>query len=464
MVNLEKFDDLVIGGGKGGKSLAMALGPAGHRVALIEQGQIGGTCINVACIPTKTLVASAKVFHDAKNSEHFGLKLSADDSNFKGVIERKRRIVKGMVDAHHLLFSSTANMEFILGTAKFVDYKILEIDTAGGEKRLVTGERIFINTGSRTMIPNILGLAETGYLTSTSVMELESLPTHLAIVGGGYIALEFAQIFRRFGSEVTVIQRSEKFLPREDEDIAAAIKAVLEDEGIKFISDVEIISAAREVNSVTLQLNQNGRTFDLEASEILIATGRVSNNEMLQPEASGVKVDRRGYIEVSEYLETSAEGIWAIGDCNGGPHFTHTSWDDFRILRDNILFNKKRSTKNRLIPYTLFIDPELGRVGMTEAEARKAGYEILVATLPAAKIPRANTVGDTRGLLKAVIDKSSELILGCSIFAHEGGEVMSVVQMAIIAQVPYTQVRDTVWTHPTMAESLNLLFANVREV
>jgi pyruvate/2-oxoglutarate dehydrogenase complex dihydrolipoamide dehydrogenase (E3) component len=458
---VEHFEYLIVGGGKGGKSLAMALGPAGKKVALVEEGQIGGTCINVACIPTKTMVASAKLLHHVQHGEQFGLSVSDEGNQIKGVIDRKRRVVKGMVDTHKQLFSSTPNMEFILGMANFVDHKVVEVKTVDGGTRKLTADRIVINTGSAPMVPHTPGLAEAGYLTNASIMELEELPAHLCIVGGGYIALEFAQIFRRLGSQITVLLRTDRFLPKEDHDIAAAIKEVLEKEDVRFMSGVEVSSVSREGKTARLVLKRGDVEEALECSHILVATGRVSNNEKLHPECTGVRLDKRGYIEVSEYLETSAEDIWAIGDCNGGPHFTHVSWDDYRILRDLFLYGKKRSTKGRLIPYTLFVDPELGRVGLTEQDARKAGIEILIAKMAAAKIPRATTSGETRGILKAVIEKQTGHILGCSIFAHEGGEIMSVVQAAMLGNLTYEQVRDTIWTHPTMAESLNLLFANV---
>lgn len=461
MAAVEKFDYLIVGGGKGGKSLAMALGPAGKKVALVEEGQIGGTCINVACIPTKTMVASAKLLHHVNHGDQFGLSVKNGGEQIKGVIDRKRRVVKGMVDTHKLLFGSTPNMQFILGIAKFVDHKVVEVSTIDGGTRRLTADRIVINTGSAPMVPNTPGLAEAGYLTNASIMELEELPSHLCIVGGGYIALEFAQIFRRLGSDVTVLLRTERFLPKEDEDIAAAIKEVLEKEGIRFVSGVDVTSVSRTGKIAKLALKKGDTEETLECSHILVATGRVSNNEKLHPEMTGVRLDKRGYIEVSEYLETSAEDIWAIGDCNGGPHFTHVSWDDYRILRDLFLHNIKRSTKGRLVPYTLFVDPELGRVGLTEQDARKAGREILIAKMPAAKVPRATTAGETRGVLKAVIDKNSKQILGCSIFAHEGGEIMSVVQAGMLGNLTYEQMRDAIWTHPTMAESLNLLLTNV---
>jgi pyruvate/2-oxoglutarate dehydrogenase complex dihydrolipoamide dehydrogenase (E3) component len=455
----EAFDDIVLGGGKGGKSLAMALGQAGHKVALTERGQIGGTCINVACIPTKTMVASTKLLDLIKHAKNFGIDVAAAAPSLQGIIERKRRIVKGMVDAHWNLFTTTPNMELIVGTGKFVGPRQIEVALESGETRMLRADRIYINTGSRTTVPEIPGLAQTPYLTSTSVMELDVLPEHLVIIGGGYIALEFAQIFRRLGSNVTVLLRGERFLPMEDEDIAGAVKQILEDEGISFRSNAKTQSV-KEIGEGRIEVQLDGDK-SLQCTHLMIAIGRTPNTDRLNLGAAGVTTDERGNIRVNERLETNADNIWAIGDCNGGPLFTHVSWDDFRIIKDNVLHAAGRTTTGRLIPYTLFIDPELGRVGLTEEQARKKGYDVLVAKIPANKVPRSNTSGEVKGLLKAVIDQDTNRILGCSLLCHSAGEVMSVVQMAMLAQLPYTTVRDTVFTHPTMAESLNLLFATV---
>lgn len=455
---VEQFDDVVLGGGKGGKSLALALAGAGHTVALIERGQIGGTCINVACIPTKTMVASAKVVELAHRAADFGISLTPPPADLAGVIARKRRVVGAMVDTHRTLFTTTPNLSFLLGEGAFTGERTVEVALPDGGTRVVRGDRVYINTGSHTTIPPIPGLDGVDYLTSTSVMELDELPTRLAIIGGGYIACEFAQIFRRLGSEVVVVQRGDRFLPNEDRDIAAEIRKVLEEEGIEILDNTDTESVSP---GIELQYSREGVAGSLHCSHLLVAVGRTPNSADLGLDAAGVQVDKRGAITVDERLETTAHNVYAIGDCNGGPLFTHASWDDYRILLANVLHDAGRSTTGRLMPYTLFIDPELGRVGLTEEQALAAGYDVAVATLPAAKIPRANTAGETKGLLKAVVDRKTDQILGCSLFCHGAGEVMSVVQMAMIGGVPYTRVRDTIFTHPTMAESLNLLFAGL---
>jgi pyruvate/2-oxoglutarate dehydrogenase complex dihydrolipoamide dehydrogenase (E3) component len=326
---------------------------------------------------------------------------------------------------------------------------------------VVRGERVYINTGSHTTIPPIPGLDTVDYLTSTSVMELEELPARLAIIGAGYISLEFAQVFRRLGSEVVVLGRGERFLPNEDPDVAAEIQKVLEEDGIEFLDNTETDSVRSGPLGVDVIYSRNGTPATLSASHLMVAIGRTPTTAGLGLEAAGVRLNPKGAIAVNDQLETSAENIYAIGDCNGGPLFTHASWDDHRILLANVLHNAGRSTAGRLMPYTLFIDPELGRVGLTEEQAVAKGFDVAVATLSAAKVPRANTAGETKGLLKAVVDRQTSQILGCSLFCHSAGEVMSVVQMAMMGQVPYQQVRDTIFTHPTMAESLNLLFAEL---
>lgn len=458
---VEQFNDVVLGGGKGGKSLAVALAKAGRRVALIESGQIGGTCINAACIPTKTMVASAKLVELASRADEFGVSLPQAGPSLAGVVDRKRRVVAAMVDTHWTLFTGTPNLTFLLGVGTFRADRTIEVALEDGSVRTVRGERVYINTGSRTTIPPIPGLDTVGYLTSTTVMELTEVPTRLAIIGAGYIALEFAQVFRRLGAAVTVIARGARFLPQEDPDIAGEIRTILAEDGIEFLEDTDPTAVAPAGDGIAISYLSGGRTGSLTCSHVLVAVGRTPNTAGLGLEAAGVRVDKRGGIVVDDRLQTSAENVFAVGDCNGGPLFTHVSWDDYRILLANVLHGAGRSTAGRLVPYTLFIDPELGRVGLTEEQARAAGHDVAVATLPAAKIPRANTAGETRGLLKAVVDRGSGQILGCSLLCHSAGEVMSVLQMAMVGKLAYPQVRDTIFTHPTMAESLNLLFADL---
>jgi pyruvate/2-oxoglutarate dehydrogenase complex dihydrolipoamide dehydrogenase (E3) component len=378
--------------------------------------------------------------------------LNPPPADLAPVIARKRRVVSAMVDTHWTLFTTTASLTFLLGRGMFVGDRTIEVAMTDGSTRVVRGERVYINTGSHTTIPPIPGLDTVDYLTSTSVMELEELPARLAIIGAGYISLEFAQVFRRLGSEVVVLGRGERFLPNEDPDVAAEIQKVLEEDGIEFLDNTETDSVRPGPLGVDVIYSRNGTPATLSASHLMVAIGRTPTTAGLGLEAAGVRLNPKGAIAVNDQLETSAENIYAIGDCNGGPLFTHASWDDHRILLANVLHNAGRSTAGRLMPYTLFIDPELGRVGLTEEQAVAKGFDVAVATLSAAKVPRANTAGETKGLLKAVVDRQTSQILGCSLFCHSAGEVMSVV---------HQQVRDTIFTHPTMAESLNLLFAEL---
>lgn len=482
--DIKHYDTVVLGGGKGGKSLALALAAKGVSVALIEEKMIGGSCINVACIPTKTLVASSKLVNAARLAAEEGFSFSGQaagevkdankvasastaqgasdvkDSNLKAALARKRAVVEGMVNAHWKLFDYTDSLDFYYGKGKFVSAKSIEIELNSGARQVVTGDKIYINSGSRPLIPSYEGLEECGYLTSTSIMELEKLPEHLGIVGGGYIALEFAQIFRRLGSRVTIIERGNHFLPREDVEIGNCVKQIMLDEGIEILFDSPIKSLKKNGANTEIDLGDKGV---LSVSHLLVATGRLPNTENLGLETAGVALDSRNFVKVDSRLETNVPGIFAIGDCKGGPFFTHLSWDDYRILRDNALSGAGRTTQGRIVPYTLFTDPELGRVGMTESEAKQAGHKILVAKIEAKTIPRAQTEGETKGLLKAVIDAETKQILGASILSAAGGEIVSVIQVAMLAKMPYTDLANVMFSHPTMAESLNLLFAKVSE-
>lgn len=459
-MSAEHFEIVVVGGGKGGKTLAAKMASAGRRVVMVEKGMIGGSCINVACIPTKTMVKSAKVAELVRRAADFGIRAAFDGTGPIGVRDRKRAVVTEMVSRNQANFDDSG-MTLLLGTARFTGPRSLEVQLRDGGVRELTADKVFLNTGTRPALPPMPGLADARPLDSESVQELDRLPEHLIVLGGGYIGCEFAQMFRRFGSRVTVVQRAETFLPREDADVAEQILQVFAEDGI----DVLLGASVRRVEGLSGQLvrvtlqTPTGETA-VEGSDLLAALGRTPNTEELNLPAAGVETNDRGFIKVNDQLESTAAGVWALGDVNGGPQFTHVSLDDWRIVHAN-LGGGNRSTADRIVPYTLFIDPELGRVGLTEVEARRRGLRVRVARLAAAKIPRAMTSGETRGYLKAVVDADTDQILGASILAAEGGEVMAVIQVAMRAGLPYTALRDMVFAHPTMAEGLNNLFARL---
>jgi pyruvate/2-oxoglutarate dehydrogenase complex dihydrolipoamide dehydrogenase (E3) component len=453
----EHFEIAVVGGGKGGKTLAAKMASAGRRVVMVEKGMIGGTCINVACIPTKTMFKSAKVAELARRAADFGIRAEFDGADPIGVRDRKRAVVAEMVGRNQATFDHSG-MTLLLGAACFTGPRSLEVRLRDGGVRELIADKVFLNTGTRPALPPVPGLADARPLDSESVQEMDRLPEHLVVLGGGYVGCEFAQMFRRFGSRVTVVERAETFLPREDPDVADQVLQCFREDGI----DVVLGATVRRVEglsgqSVRVRLQTASGERDVEGTDLLAALGRAPNTEELNLPAAGVETDGRGFIEVNDRLETTAAGVWALGDVNGGPQFTHVSLDDWRIVAVT-LAGGNRSTADRLVPYTLFIDPELGRVGMTEAEARRRGLRVRVARLAAAKVPRALTSGETRGYLKAVVDADTGRILGASILAAEGGEVMSVIQVAMRAGLPYTALRDMIFAHPTMAEGLNDLF------
>ncbi len=462
-VDTQHYDDIIIGGGKAGKTLAPALVADGRKTALVERSlnMIGGGCINIACIPTKTMVASANVANTVRNSAAYGVKANTPIVDLAEVIQRKRSVVQGMREMNLHNLETALNNNLIIAEARFVAPKTIAVTTTEGNNRLLTAERFFVNTGTRPLIPSIPGLTEVEFLTSESIMELEYLPEHLIVLGSGYIGLEFAQMFRRFGSRVTVIGQSEQILSQQDPDIAIAVQTLLEQDGIEFLLKAKVLRVDRTGNETILQIQVSDREITVQGSHLLVAVGRAPNIESLNLAAAGVATDTRGFIQVNDRLETNVPGIWALGDINGGPQYTHISLDDYRIIKANLIDGGDRSTGDRLVPSCLFIDPELAHVGLTETEAQQQGYAIRVAKVDASAVPRARTLGQTDGLLKAIVDTETGRILGCSLLCHEAGEVISTVQMVMQAQMPYTVLRDGILTHPTMTEGLNILFSKL---
>jgi probable pyridine nucleotide-disulfide oxidoreductase len=458
----EYYDDIIIGSGKAGKTLAPALVAAGRKTALVERSlnMIGGGCINIACIPTKTMVASANVANVVKNSAAYGMNTNTPIVDLAAVIRRKRSVVQSMHDMNLHNLETALGHELMIGTGRFVAPKVIEV-IGDGTTRLLTAERFFINTGTRPLIPSVLGLKEAGFLTSESLLELEQLPDHLIVLGSGYISLEFAQMFRRFGCRVTIIGQSEQILSRQDPDIAIAVQTILERDGIEFLLKAEVLRVDHTDNATKIQLQVTDQEVLLQGSHLLVAVGRAPTTDGLNLAAVGVAIDARGFIRVNDRLETNVPGIWALGDINGGPEYTHVSLDDCRIIKANLIEGSNRSTQDRLIPSCLYIDPELAHVGLTETAARQQGYAIRVVRLDVSDIPRAKTLGKTDGLMKAIVDTQTDRILGCSLLCHAAGEAISTVQMVMQAQMPYTVLRDGVLTHPTMTEGLNMLFSKL---
>jgi pyruvate/2-oxoglutarate dehydrogenase complex dihydrolipoamide dehydrogenase (E3) component len=456
----ERYEILVLGSGAGGKLLAWHLARSGKKTAVVERKWIGGSCPNVNCLPSKNEIWTAKVASLVHHAAKFGMVTGVTAIDMGQVRQRKRDMVDGLI-AMHLDIYKASGAELILGSGRFVAPKTIEVRLNDGGTRTLTGDRVFLNLGTHATIPPIPGLAESKPLTNIELLELDRLPGHLIVLGGGYVGLEFAQAYRRFGSRVTVIERGPQLLGREDPDISEEICRILREEEIEVLLGAELVRfEGRSGDSVRLNVRTANGERNITGSDILAATGRTPNTAGIGLELTGVKLDTRGYIQVNERLETSAADVWAIGECAGSPQFTHVSEDDFRIIRDN-LTGKNRNARDRLIPYCLFTDPPLARVGLSEAEARKQGLAVRVAKLPMANVLRTRTTGETTGFMKVLVEAAGDRILGFTMIGPEAGEVMAVVQTAILGGLPYTLFRDAILAHPTMAEGLNALFSAI---
>ncbi len=455
---IEHYQNLVIGSGTAGNHLAWELATMGQTTAVVERAMVGGACPNVACLPSKNVIYSAKVASLVDPSNGLGVVSGSLNVDMAGVARRKRSMVNELTQLQLGIFNSTS-AELIMGEARFTEPKTVHVTLNDRNSRHLRGDRVFLCVGTRASIPDVPGLAIAGPMTHVEALNLERLPDHLVILGGGYVGLEFAQAMRRFGSRVTIVQRGQRLLEQEDQDVSIAIQELMKDEGIEVVLQGELLNVTgRSGTTVKLRVRSGATERIVEASDILVAAGRTPNTDRLEAARAGVELDSRGYIRVNEKLQTSADGVWAMGDCAGSPQFTHVAHDDFRVVLNN-LSGGERTTHGRLIPYCLFTDPELAHVGMRESEAASKSVNYRVAKSSMAFVPRMRTLSQTRGFMKALIGPDDR-ILGFTVFGAEASELMSAVQMAILGDMPYTALRDAIFAHPTASEGLGVLFTH----
>jgi pyruvate/2-oxoglutarate dehydrogenase complex dihydrolipoamide dehydrogenase (E3) component len=455
----EHFEMLVLGSGEGGKYLSWHMAKSGHRSAVVERKLIGGSCPNTNCLPSKNEIWSAKVADLVHHANRFGMVTGSSVVDMKRVLARKRDMVDGLI-AMHLENYKTSGADLIMGTGRFIAPRTIQVSLNDGGTRVLRGDRVALNLGTHATIPDIPGLVAAEPLTNVELLELDRLPDHLIVLGGGYVGLELAQAYRRFGSRVSIVEAGPQLAGREDPDVAAAILEILRDEGIVVHLGAKVVRVqGRSGEAISLQIRTaNDQT--IEGSDILVAAGRTPNTAGIGLDLAGVALDARGYVAVNDRLETSAPDVWAIGECAGSPQFTHVSFDDFRIIRAN-LTGGDRTRRDRLVPYCMFTDPPLARVGLSEGEAQRQGIAVRVAKLPIVAVLRSRTISETRGFMKALVEADGDRILGFTMIGAEAGEVMAVVQTAMLAGMPYTGLRDAIIAHPTIAEGLGALFSNV---
>jgi pyruvate/2-oxoglutarate dehydrogenase complex dihydrolipoamide dehydrogenase (E3) component len=459
MNETEQVENVVLGGGEAGKYIAWELAREGKPVVVIERALIGGSCPNIACLPSKNLIRSAKVADLVRHGASYGVRADSMAIELEGARRRKREMVDGLIAIHRKKFA-VPNLEFLMAEGRLVGPRRIEAESADGGRRRFVSERLFLNLGTHASIPTVPGLADAAPLTHVDALELGRLPSHLLVLGGGYVGVELAQAFRRFGSRVTVLEFGPQLLAREDPDVANAVRTIFEEDGIDVVVGAETQHVeGRSGEHVRLKVKTRTGVQTLEGSDILVAAGRTPNTRGLGLEEAGIELDARGFIKVDDGLQTTAPGVWAMGECAGSPQFTHVAFDDFRVVRDN-LARKPNSTRDRLVPYCAFIDPQLARVGLDETTAKKKGIEVRVAKLPMTSVLRARAIGETRGFMKLLLDAKSDRILGFTMLGADAGEVLAVVQTAMLGSQPYTLLRDAIFTHPTMAEGLNVLLTS----
>jgi pyruvate/2-oxoglutarate dehydrogenase complex dihydrolipoamide dehydrogenase (E3) component len=460
MAEPERFQTVILGSGQGGKLLAWHLAKMGRRTAVVERQWVGGSCPAVACMPSKNEIWSARVGYLSRHAAAFGAVNGAIKTDMAKVLGRKRAMVDREV-AFHLDAYKKSGAELVMGSGRFVAPKTIEVQLSDGGKRLLTGDQVVLNVGTHAAIPEIAGLADARPLTHIEALELDYVPSHLVVLGGGYVGLEMAQAYLRFGSEVTVIEPGPQILGREDADVAAAVQDLLREEGVTFLCATQVLAVqGQSGRKVTLTVRSGGGERAVAASDILVAVGRIPNTAGIGLDKAGIELDNRGYVRVNDRLQATAPDVWAIGECAGSPQFTHVSVDDFRIVRDNMA-GGQRSTLDRLVPYCLFSDPPLARIGLSEGDARRQGVAARVASLPMKAVLRTEATDETQGFMKVLVAQDDDRILGFTMLGAEAGEVMAAVQMAMLAKAPYPIVRDAVIAHLTYAEGLGALLSNV---
>jgi pyruvate/2-oxoglutarate dehydrogenase complex dihydrolipoamide dehydrogenase (E3) component len=460
MADAEKYEILVLGSGEAGKWTAWTMADEGHRTAMVERKWLGGSCPNIACLPSKNVIYSARIALLARRGAEFGLEMDQLRINMAGVQQRKRRMVQ---EEHqfHAKRTADAGIELIMGEGRFVAPRTIEVALNDGGTRQIVAERVFLDLGSHSAMPNVPGLAAANPMTHIEALDLDRLPRHLIVIGGGYIGLELAQAVRRFGSEVTVIERGAQLAEREDPDVGAAILDLFHDEGIEVLLGTQVSRVeGHSGKEVRVYAKDGAGERIVEGTNLLVSVGRTPNTKGIGLEQVGVELDARGYIKVNDRLETTASNVWAMGDCAGSPQFTHVAYHDFRVVRDN-LKGRNRTTKDRIVPFCMFTDPELARVGRNETEAKRDKIEYRVAKLPMANVLRTHTIAEPRGFMKMLIGKTSDEIVGFTAFGIEASELMAAVQTAMVGGLPYTVLRDAIFAHPTMSEGLVYLLGQV---